>query len=136
MTYLADTSAAVKIIARRALPDWYDLATSGHIAICSPVECELVKIARDLPSYQNLQGYLRTTFTWVPVPDNVWSLVAEIQHDLVRIGHHRGPSMPDLLVAATAIEHDLTVLHLDLDFESIKKVVSIETTRIDEAPPS
>jgi len=32
--------------------------------------------------------------------------------------HHRAPSIPDLLIAATAELAGLTVLHLDKDFDS------------------
>jgi predicted nucleic acid-binding protein len=34
-------------------------------------------------------------------------------------GQHRGPSVPDLLNAATAELADLTLLHVDKDFELI-----------------
>ena len=34
-------------------------------------------------------------------------------------GQHRAPSIPDLIVAATAELAGLTVLHLDKDFEII-----------------
>ena len=37
-------------------------------------------------------------------------------------GHHRAPSIPDLIIAATAELAGLTVLHLDKDFEIIAKV--------------
>ena len=37
-------------------------------------------------------------------------------------GHHRAPSLPDLLVAATAERSGLTVLHVDKDFELIAEV--------------
>ena len=39
-------------------------------------------------------------------------------------GHHRAPSVPDLLIAATAESAGLTVLHADKDFDLIA-----ETTR-------
>ncbi|MFJ8883753.1 hypothetical protein ACIRJR_10110 [Streptomyces sp. NPDC102402] len=40
----------------------------------------------------------------------------------MRIGHHRGPSPIDILVALTARRHRLTVLHVDDDFSAIAKV--------------
>lgn len=43
----------------------------------------------------------------------------EVQEMLVRVGHHRAPSVPDLLIAAIAELADLTVLHVDKDFELI-----------------
>jgi predicted nucleic acid-binding protein len=40
---------------------------------------------------------------------------------LAKRGHHRAPSIPDLLIAATAQLCGLTVLHNDKDFELIAK---------------
>lgn len=47
---------------------------------------------------------------------------------------HRGPSVVDLLVAATARGWGLTVLHVDNDFETIARVTGLSTQRAD-APP-
>jgi predicted nucleic acid-binding protein len=41
----------------------------------------------------------------------------EVQMILAERGRHRSASIPDLLVAATAELGQLTVLHLDKDFE-------------------
>lgn len=43
----------------------------------------------------------------------------EVQLLLADRGHHRGPSIPDLLIAATAEKAGLTVLAVDKDFELI-----------------
>ena len=43
--------------------------------------------------------------------------------------HHRAPAIPDLLIAATAELAQLTVLHVDKDFDLIAQVTGqpIET---------
>lgn len=46
----------------------------------------------------------------------------EVQAILAERGHHRGPSIPDLLLAATAELARLTVLHVDHDYELIAEV--------------
>jgi predicted nucleic acid-binding protein len=43
----------------------------------------------------------------------------EVQRRLAERGHHRAPSIPDLLIAATAEINHHTVLHVDKDFELI-----------------
>ena len=43
----------------------------------------------------------------------------DIQGQLARRGHHRAPSIPDLLIAATAEMAGLTLLHRDKDFSLI-----------------
>ena len=46
----------------------------------------------------------------------------EVQLLLAGKGQHRAPSIPDLLLAATAELAGLTVLHLDKDFELIATI--------------
>jgi predicted nucleic acid-binding protein len=46
----------------------------------------------------------------------------EVQRVLADRGQHRAPSVPDLLIAATAELCGLTVLHVDKDFELIADV--------------
>ena len=46
----------------------------------------------------------------------------EIQLVLASKGQHRAPSIPDLLIAATAELAGLTVLHLDKDFDLIATI--------------
>jgi len=54
----------------------------------------------------------------------------ELQLALAERGHHRAPSIPDLLIAATAELADLTVLHLDKDFELIAELTGQPTERL------
>jgi predicted nucleic acid-binding protein len=45
-------------------------------------------------------------------------------------GQHRGPSIPDLIIAATAELAGLTVLHLDKDFDLIAEITSQPMERL------
>ncbi len=45
-----------------------------------------------------------------------------VQLELAATGRHRAPSIPDLIVAATAELNGLTVLHVDKDFALISEV--------------
>ena len=56
----------------------------------------------------------------------------EIQMLLADRGHHRAPSNPDLLIAATAELSRLTVLHVDKDFELIAAITSQPIERLHE----
>ena len=55
----------------------------------------------------------------------------ELQLALAERGHHRAPSLPDLLIAATAELADLTVLHLDKDYELIAELTGQPTERLE-----
>jgi len=45
-------------------------------------------------------------------------------------GQHRAPSLPDLIIAATAEMAGLTVLHLDTDFEIIASITGQPLERL------
>jgi hypothetical protein len=47
-------------------------------------------------------------------------------------GQDKGPSVVDLPVAATAEASDLTVLHVDADFDAIARVTSLPAVRADK----
>ena len=54
----------------------------------------------------------------------------EVLRSLAARGQHRAPSIPDLLLAATAETARLTVLHVDKDFELIAEVTGQQTCRL------
>lgn len=60
----------------------------------------------------------------------------EVQMLLADRGHHRAPSVPDLIVAATAELAGLAVLHVDKDFELIAEVTGqpLERLALPSAP--
>jgi predicted nucleic acid-binding protein len=54
----------------------------------------------------------------------------EVQSLLAERGQHRAPSIPDLLIAATAELADLTLLHLDKDFDLIAELTGQPVERL------
>jgi len=54
----------------------------------------------------------------------------DVQRRLAERGHHRAPSIPDLLIAATAEINHHTVLHLDKDFELISDLTGQAVERL------
>ena len=52
------------------------------------------------------------------------------RHLLADRGRHRAPSIPDLILAATAEFAGLTVLHLDKDFEIIADITGQPLDRV------
>ena len=55
----------------------------------------------------------------------------EVLRSLAGRGQHRAPSIPDLLIAAAAELGQLTVLHVDKDFELIAGITSQEMQRLE-----
>ena len=58
------------------------------------------------------------------------SRAVEILTLLADRGQHRAPSIPDLIIAATAELAGLTVLHLDKDFEIITGITGQPLERL------
>ena len=54
----------------------------------------------------------------------------EVQLLLAGEGHHRAPSIPDLVIAAAAELAGLTVLHLDQDFDLIAGITGQPVERL------
>lgn len=118
--YLVDKSA----LARTHLPSVLDvvgpLIRAGLVAVCGVVEAEMLVSARNVTEHDETRR-LRS-FEWLSTPDEVWSRVADVQRDLTERGLHRAVPIPDLIIAATAHCHDVTVLHYDADFDLIAEV--------------
>lgn len=58
------------------------------------------------------------------MPDDVWERVIAIQGEMAVRGTHRAVSIADLLVAATAERHGVTLLHYDGDFDLIASITT------------
>lgn len=133
MTYLADTSAVWRLLRGQIGEPWPSNVARGLVAICPPVESELMVSVRADRDFEPFFAILGTTFTWVPMLDDPWRRILAVQRDLIKIGHHRGPSPLDILIALTAHEHRLTLIHADADFASIAKVrPDFSMIRVDE----
>ncbi len=57
--------------------------------------------ATSVENYEQLREDLSSLFTWVPIPDDVFRRVQNLQRLLVQIGAHRSAKIPDLCIAAT-----------------------------------
>ncbi|GIF17528.1 putative nucleic acid-binding protein [Actinoplanes tereljensis] len=122
MKYLVDTSALTRLIRKQVDASWEDLVNRGLVAVCEPAVAETLKIA-DAKGYDETEDLIRERCLTFTVPDGVWSIVAEIRRELAASGAHGGPSVADLVIAATAIRLRLIVLHEDGDFETMGRFV-------------
>jgi predicted nucleic acid-binding protein len=130
--FLADTSAVWHVLRRQTTRQWIERTHRGLLAICGPVEAELMRSVRSERDFEPFGAVVRHAFTWVPAIGDPWRRIIEVQRDLIRIGHHRGPSVIDVAIALTAHSHGLTLVHNDGDFEAIAKVrPEIAMVRID-----
>ncbi|MFQ6229998.1 PIN domain nuclease [Nocardia sp. NPDC002869] len=120
ISYLIDTSAAVRVLRDPVVrKTWHEALAAGVVAICDPVELELLFTAQSLADRLHKKELLTALFGWVVTPDNVWARAHRVQQLLTEQGSHRNAGVVDLVVAATAEANRLTVLHYDRDFETV-----------------
>nr|WP_207386094.1 PIN domain nuclease [Protofrankia symbiont of Coriaria ruscifolia] len=111
--------------------DWLSRIQQGLIHITTVTILEVGFSAR---STQDLRGRLRRPpVSAMPVENTtprIESRAVEVQELLAGVGHHRAPSVPDLIIAATAELAGLVVLHVDKDFELIVAITGQPTERL------
>jgi predicted nucleic acid-binding protein len=117
--YLIDTSALARVLLRQTTTDWDDRIGAGLVAICDITELEVLHSARSAEDRARLQAALDAHYVWCPMPDGIYRRSRVVQEQLTAKGEHRSAGPADLLVAATAEEAGLTLLHYDRDFDTI-----------------
>ena len=127
--WLLDKSAAARSSQERVAQQLADLA--GSLFLCPVGALEQLYSARSARDYDVLEADLRASFEVVPVPPDVFEKALELQRDLA---HHHGmwhrTPIPDLLIACTALHHNLGVVHVDRDFERIAEVRPLVVRRL------
>lgn len=122
MTYLLDTSAWV--VAQRSDAVAERLAAEariGALGVTTVTALEVLYTSRNAEQYRSTLERMRR-LAWYDLSDQRAAI--EVQHRLALRGQHR-TSLPDVIVAATAAEHGLTVLHYDSDYERLAEVTGI-----------
>ncbi|MFB7518239.1 PIN domain-containing protein [Streptomyces sp. NPDC056144] len=122
MIYLLDTSGLVRLLAEPGLQSaWYDAIDAEAIASCYPQRAEFLYSARDGREYDEIAEMFADLYPDVAVPKNAGRWIGSVQHRMAKAGEHRSASAVDLMIAATAAHHGLTVLHDDADYRTIAR---------------
>ena len=125
--YLVDRSA----IARDHLPEVAarvaGLRLAGRLAVCGIVELELLFSAWNGTHHREMEADLDITYERLYTEEEDFVRAREVQRELADTGRHRTVSLPDLLIAAVAERHRVTVLHYDADFDLIAEVTGQPT---------
>jgi predicted nucleic acid-binding protein len=131
MTWLIDKSALVRLPASPDAAEWAGRIERGLVRITTVTRLEVGYSARSGPE-------MRSRFRLPPmVSMPVEYLTPAIEDRAVEVlalladrGQHRAPTLPDLIIAAAAELAELTVLHLDKDFDVIAKVTGQPVERL------
>ncbi len=119
-TWLIDKSALVRLAASPDAAEWAARIERGLVRITTVTRLEAGYSARSGPELRT--GFRRPPLSSMPVEyltPAIEDRAVEILTLLADRGQHRAPSVPDLIIAATAELAGLTVLHLDKDFDLI-----------------
>lgn len=129
--WLIDKSAFNRLTASLDAAEWVNRANRGLIRISTVTRLEIGFSARS--ATQLRADLTRPPLSLLPVEyvrPAIEDRVVEVQALLADRGQHRAPSIPDLLIGATAELSNLTVLHLDKDFDLIAAITGQPVERL------
>jgi len=120
LVYVADTSVLTRLSSGSVRAVIEPLVQAGEVARAAISDLEIGYSARDANEWDRLTGSLDV---FVLIEASRWQhrRAGQVQRRLAD-RRQRGRKIPDLLVAAAAEEHGLTVLHYDRDFALIAGV--------------
>jgi len=130
-TWLIDKSALVRLPASPDAAEWAGRIERGLVRITTVTRLEVGYSARSGPQLRS--GFRQPPLASMPVEyltPSIEDRAVEILALLADRGQHRGPSLPDLIIAAAAELAGLTVLHLDKDFDMIATVTGQPVERL------
>ncbi|THV32128.1 PIN domain-containing protein [Glycomyces paridis] len=122
--YLLDSSAIWHLSKNmRSLQAWHEAIAVGAFRTCEATRAEMFFSAKDAAHRDEMIKRFDSFGKIAPVPKQAWRWVETAQYKLTQRGLHRSAGPVDLLVCATAVHHDLTVLHVDNDFRTVASVM-------------
>ncbi len=135
--YLLDSSALWRILRDDAVREaWSDVLSVGAVGSCHPQRAEFRRSARSVEEYEQMSGMFDALYPEAPVPKGVWRWVESAQYRLLRHGAHRALSAIDLLICATAAQHDLVILHDDKDYVTAARYLpDVRERSVHNTPP-
>jgi predicted nucleic acid-binding protein len=129
--WLIDKSALVRLSASPDAAEWAGRVERGLVRIATVTRLEVGYSARSGPELR--AGLRQPPMSSMPaeyLTPAIEDRAVEVLALLADRGQHRAPSIPDLIIAATAELAGLTILHLDKDFEVIAAVTGQALERL------
>ena len=130
-TWLIDKSALVRLGLADNADEWASRIQRGLVRISTVTRLEVGYSSRSAEELRS--GLSAPPLSSMPVEylaPTIEDRAVAIQTALADRGQHRAPSIPDLLIAATAELAQLTVLHVDRDYELIAELTGQPTERL------
>ena len=129
--WLIDKSALVQLASSPGATQWASRISRGLVRISTLTLLEVGFSARSADVLRRSRA--EPPLNAMPVEyltPSIEDRAVAVQQALVDVGQHRAPSIPDVLIAATAEVSGLTVLHVDKDFELIAEITGQPVERL------
>ncbi len=129
--WLIDKSALVRLGSSPDAAEWAGRIQRGRVRIATVTRLEVGYSARSGTDLR--AGFRQPPLSAMPVEYQTPAIEdrsVEVLALLADHGQHRAPSIPDLIIAATAELGGLTILYVDKDFEIIARITSQPLERL------
>lgn len=130
-TWLIDKSAMVRLGTSPDAEQWANRIQRGLVHICTVTLLEVGYSART--AHDLTRGRRTPPLSAMPLEYSTPAIedrALDVQRQLAERGQHRAPSIPDMLIAATAEISNRVVLHLDKDFDLIAAITGQPLERL------
>jgi predicted nucleic acid-binding protein len=125
--YLADKSALARLHLAEVRSMLGPLIEAGLVATCGVIDFEVLWSTRSPIEYRSVREDRAIGYEWLPTEDADWRRALDVQGMLWERNRMRNVPLPDLLIAAVAERHQLTVVHYDSDYDTIAEVTAQPT---------
>lgn len=129
--WLIDKSALVRLASSPDAEEWASKIGRGLVRISTMTRLEIGFSARSAEDLR--QSRTKPPLSSMPVEyltPAIEDRAVAVQQALADVGQHRGPSVPDLMIAATAEVSGLTVLYVDKHFDLIAEITGQPVERL------
>ena len=130
-TWIIDKSALARLAVSTDPDLWSDRIQRGLVRISNVTRLEIGYSAQSGDAAR--REFRQSPLAAMPVEyltPKIEDRALEVQMLLADRGQQRGPSIPDLITAASAELSGLHVLHVDKDFDTIAALTGQPTTRL------
>ncbi len=130
-TWLIDKSAISRLHLAHNAAEWAERIERGLVRISTVTRLEVGYSARSGEDHRTVLH--SPPIAAMPVEyltPKIEDRAVEVQSALASAGQHRAPSIPDLLIGAIAELAELTVLHIDKDFDLIAQITGQQVERL------
>jgi predicted nucleic acid-binding protein len=125
--FIADTSALSRLHLTDVNAMLAPLIEAGIVATCAAIEFEILWSTRSPAEFEAVHDDRSIGYEWLATEDADWRRALEVQAEFWASVKMRTVPLPELLIAAVAERHRVTILHYDRDYDLINEITGQPT---------